>query len=135
MGSNVKFHTNGKFKLIFLHGSPGATMAANFTISDSESEPSEDLEEENKTRESASEQMQQHISKDHTLTLPELRMPGKKPEKTMGHYRQKVGRRVRYSCICGQTPPGMYQIHIECYETFLIKSKSKFSTTFSDSTV
>lgn len=50
-------------------------MAANFTISDSESEPSEDLEEENKTRESASEQMQQHISKDHTLTLPELRMP------------------------------------------------------------
>ncbi|XP_030018465.1 BCL2 associated agonist of cell death b [Sphaeramia orbicularis] len=49
-------------------------MAAKFTISDSESEPSEDLEEEQR-RQPPTEQEQQ-ISYSHSLTLPELRMAG-----------------------------------------------------------
>lgn len=51
-------------------------MAANFTISDGESEPSEDLEEESKTQQPTPEQMQQQILKKHALTIPELREAG-----------------------------------------------------------
>lgn len=49
-------------------------MAAKFTISDGESEPSEDLEEE-QSLQPPSEQEQQ-ISHTRPLTLPELRMAG-----------------------------------------------------------
>ncbi|XP_054457566.1 BCL2 associated agonist of cell death b [Anoplopoma fimbria] len=52
------------------------TMAAHFTISDSESDPSEELEEgEGQNNQSSSVQEQQLLQR-HSLTLPELRLPG-----------------------------------------------------------
>ncbi|XP_070710849.1 BCL2 associated agonist of cell death b [Pempheris klunzingeri] len=48
-------------------------MAANFTISDSESEPSEEVEERENSQSSAGEE-QQLVPQRHTLTLPELRV-------------------------------------------------------------
>lgn len=52
-------------------------MAANFSISsDSESEPSEDVEEGENNQ--ASTDQEQHVLKRHTLTLPELKITGRK---------------------------------------------------------
>ncbi|CAK6967956.1 BCL2 associated agonist of cell death b isoform X1 [Scomber scombrus] len=50
-------------------------MAAKFTISDSESEPSEEVEEGDNSQ-SSSEQAQR-VTLGHNLTLPELRMAGR----------------------------------------------------------
>ncbi|KAL6118716.1 BCL2 associated agonist of cell death b isoform X1 [Pungitius pungitius] len=49
------------------------TMAAHFTISDSESEPSEGVEEEENNQLSSVQEQQR--PQRHTLTLPELRLP------------------------------------------------------------
>lgn len=58
-------------------------MAANFTISsDSESEPSEEVEE-GENNQSSTDQEQQVLQR-HTLTLPELKMTGRKPERNVG---------------------------------------------------
>lgn len=52
-------------------------MAANFSISsDSESEPSEDVEEGENNQSSTDQE--QHVLKRHTLTLPELKITGRK---------------------------------------------------------
>ncbi|XP_041841488.1 BCL2 associated agonist of cell death b [Melanotaenia boesemani] len=48
-------------------------MAANFTISDSDSEPSEEIEEGKKQPPAG---QAEHIRQRHTLTLPELRQTG-----------------------------------------------------------
>ncbi|XP_040886671.1 BCL2 associated agonist of cell death b [Toxotes jaculatrix] len=48
-------------------------MAANFTISDSESEPSEEVEEGEMNQSSTGQE--QRIPYRHTLTVPELRVP------------------------------------------------------------
>lgn len=58
-------------------------MAAKFTISDSESEPSEEVEEGEDNR-SSSGQEEQHVLQRHTLTLPELRMGGRTPQRIVG---------------------------------------------------
>ncbi|KAM9836756.1 BCL2 associated agonist of cell death b [Aulostomus maculatus] len=47
-------------------------MAANFTISDSESEPSEEVEEGDSNR--SSTEHEQQLTQGHTLNIPELRM-------------------------------------------------------------
>lgn len=58
--------------------SPDVTMAANFTISsDNESESSEEVEEGESSR--SSTEQEQQVPGRHTLTLPELRMAGRKP--------------------------------------------------------
>lgn len=55
-------------------------MAANFTISsDSDSEPSEEVEE-GENSQSSTEQEQQILQR-HALTLPELRTAGRQPYK------------------------------------------------------
>lgn len=55
-------------------------MAANFTISsDSESDPSEEVEEGENSQSSTEQEQQFHPR--HTITLPELRMAGKKTDK------------------------------------------------------
>lgn len=52
--------------------SPDVTMAAKFTISDSESEPSDEVEEGDSSQSSTGQAQQTTLG--HTLTLPELRM-------------------------------------------------------------
>lgn len=55
-------------------------MAAEFTLSsDSESDPSEEVEEGENSQSSTAQE--QHILPRHALTLPELRMAGKKTDK------------------------------------------------------
>lgn len=55
-------------------------MAAKFTLSsDSESDPSEEVEEGENSQSSTEQEQQVHPR--HTLTLPELRMAGKKTDK------------------------------------------------------
>ena len=55
--------------------SPDVTMAANFTISDSESEPSEEVEEGDNNQSSSGHAQQ--VTQGYTLTLPELRTGGR----------------------------------------------------------
>lgn len=66
---------------VFLNLTPSdVTMAANFSISsDSDSEPSEEVEEGEHSQSPAEEGQQ--VSQRHALTLPELRMAGRKPER------------------------------------------------------
>lgn len=58
-------------------------MAAKFTIADSDSEPSEEVEEGEHNQSSIGQGFKQVLQR-HTLTLPELRMAGKKPQKITG---------------------------------------------------
>lgn len=58
---------------IFNPSSSDVTMAANFTISDNESEPSEEVEEGDNNQSSSG----QVFTQDCTLTLPEPRMAGR----------------------------------------------------------
>ncbi len=54
------------------------TMAANFTISsDSDSEPSEEVEEGDNNQ--TVNGRQQQVPQRHSLAIPELRVPGKTP--------------------------------------------------------
>lgn len=58
-------------------------MAANFSISsDSESEPSEEVEEGENCQ--SSMEPEQQVLQRHTLTLPELRVAGRKPLRIVG---------------------------------------------------
>lgn len=57
-------------------------MAAKFRISDSDSEASEEVEEKEHNQTSA--QQEGKVLQRHTLTLPELRLPGRKPQRIMG---------------------------------------------------
>lgn len=62
--------------------SPDVTMAAKFTISDSDSEPSEEVEKGEDDQSSTGERQQ--VLQRHTLTLPELRISGRKPQRVVG---------------------------------------------------
>lgn len=57
-------------------------MAAKFTISDSDSEPSEEVEKGEDDQSSTGERQQ--VLQRHTLTLPELRISGRKPQRVVG---------------------------------------------------
>lgn len=57
-------------------------MEAHFTISDSESEPSEEVEEGENNKSSIAEE--QKVVHRHTLNLPELRMAGRKFQRIVG---------------------------------------------------
>lgn len=61
-------------------------MAANFTISsESDSEPSEEVEEGEHSQSPAEEGQQ--VSQRHALTLPELRMAGREPSHEKSKHR------------------------------------------------
>lgn len=78
------------FLSVILHVPPDVTMAANFTISDSESEPSEEVEEGENNQPSAGGEEQ--IRQRHNLTLPELRPAGRQTKRIMGsrEYKKKA---------------------------------------------
>lgn len=60
-------------------------MAANFSISsDSESDPSEEVEEGENSQ--SSTEREQEVHPRHALTLPELRMAGKRTDKFIGQW-------------------------------------------------
>lgn len=60
-------------------------MAANFSISsDSESDPSEEVEEGDNLQSRNTQDRQNLGPQRHTLTLPELRMSGRNPQRSVG---------------------------------------------------
>ncbi len=69
------------FLILFFLVSPDATMAAKFTISDSESEASEEVEEGENNQSSSGPEQQ--VLQRNRLTAPELRM-GRQPQRIVG---------------------------------------------------
>lgn len=81
--SNLGFLLYPWFSFFLNVTSPDVTMAANFTISsDSDSEPPEEVEEGQNNQPSTGEEQQ--LPQRHTLTLPDLRMAGRKPQRIVG---------------------------------------------------
>lgn len=75
-------HFFSSFFQSYLLASPDVPMAAKFTLSsDSDSDPSEEVEE-GENSQSSTEQEQQ-VLPPHALTLPELRMAGKKTDEIL----------------------------------------------------
>ena len=81
------------FPLLTRSSSIDVSMAQMFTISDSESEPSEEIGETKKDQSSAGKGITGGPI-GHALTVPEMRLAGRTPQRTLGnnHYWSYQGR-------------------------------------------
>lgn len=97
------FNCSPGSKFFLILTSLDVTMAANFSISsDSESEPSEEVEEGENNQSSTDQE--QHVLPRHTLTLPELKSTGRKPEGNIGkaqceEWRLRSGKLTILKCL------------------------------------
>lgn len=97
------FNCSPGSKFFLILTSLDVTMAANFSISsDSESEPSEEVEE-GENNQSSTDQGQ-HVLPRHALTLPELKITGRKPEGNIGkaqyeEWRLRSGKLAILKCL------------------------------------